>query len=541
MIIGVAMSRCIDEPDKVMDFHVEEMETDEVREILDLARVQDDIGLIDLLKDSSTTPKSEWRHSKHGRSSTVRPAKARKIEETTKIIAIEEVSTSSDDEDDLVPYQKPVDDAEDSEDDVTLINRDKPKAPIYIVDLIKQLQLPSDKLDVISLALKAAAGLIRRKAGFGTEVSDNVHSLATALINLRDGMSKPEHQQEQLDALVACIVAQPVAMGKHLALTYFDGDFSMSQRSTLLVAIGLGAREVAGFEDARMTSSQQQDIDLFPSQRLPAHLQPKPEPAGQKRQPQKLIGVSNPIAMLTNAANQDTIRPMAVAAAQSQEGPEILKVTRTSTRLQVSKDNAAQQQSRTKKISRDIYNILTNNIFLPIISPLAAILQFASSSAGRSINTTLVDPTILTLHLQTLTLIMHTLGPTGLSAPSIYASIVHEVLTLLIALHHHKVVCDAIVLPATLGLLLALVDITSEIGVAAQERLLADPFGMQVSELVAWVGSLENSGVAPPPTKEDGRGGEGVAWTVLAAGIQVRWYEMGRKFQGRMLGLQMYD
>lgn len=75
----------------------------------------------------------------------------------------------------------------------------------------------------------------------------------------------------------------------------------------------------------------------------------------------------------------------------------------------------------------------------------------------------------------------------------------------------------------------------------AQERLLSDEFGETVSELVRWVSGLEDNG-APPPTKnEDGRGGEGVAWTVLAAGIQVRWMEIGKKFQGRMLGLADED
>lgn len=541
MTIGVAMSRCTDEPDKVMKFDVEEMETAEVRDMLALVDLKDEIGDIEQLKNTSHVEQAPWKQQPVSRNLPFRPAKVRKIEPTSKIMSIEEVSASSEDEDDLVPYQKPTDDPEDSEDDVTLINRDKPKAPIYIVDLIKQLQSASDKLDIISLAIKTAAGLIRRKTGFGTEVSDNIHSLASALINLRDGMSKPEHQQELLDALVACVVALPAIMGKHLAVTYLDGDFSMSQRSTLLIAIGLGAREVAGFDDSRLTQSQQQELDLFPSQRLPPHLQPKKPAKTNNKQPSRLIGMSNPIAMLTNAANQDTIRPMAVAAAQTQEGPEVLKVTRTSSRLQVSKEKILQQQNRSSKIPRDIYNILANNIFLPLASPLAAILQYTSSSAGRSIATTLIDPTILTLHLQTLTLLLHTLGPTGLSLPNIYSSIVHEVLTLLLALHHHKVVYDAIVLPATLGLFLALIDITTEIGVSAQERLLADPFEMQVSELVAWTSSLENSGVAPPSTKEDGRGGEGMAWTVLAAGIQVRWYEMGRKFQGRMLGLQMYD
>lgn len=92
-----------------------------------------------------------------------------------------------------------------------------------------------------------------------------------------------------------------------------------------------------------------------------------------------------------------------------------------------------------------------------------------------------------------------------------------------------------------LSIFLALVDITSEIGVSAQERMLADPFGNTVAELVRWIGSLDSGGRAPPPAKEeDGRTGA-MPWTVMAAGIQVRWYEMGKKFQGRMLGFELDD
>ncbi|KAK5087899.1 telomere binding protein [Lithohypha guttulata] len=540
MIVGVGMSRCVDEPDKVMDFHVEEMETAEVKEMLGLVDVEDQIGELEGLKHLPHSLTTDNRALQKRKSTSLKPSNTKKLQATSKIMTIEEVSSSSDDEDDLVPYQKRLDDPEDSDEDPTLVNRDKPRPPIYIVDLIKQLQSPSDKLDIISLALETAASLIRRKAGFGTELFDNIYNLASALINLQDGMSKHEHQQQRLDALVACMVAQPVEMGKYLTSTYFEGEFSLSQRSTLLVAIGLGAREVAGFRDAKAAQAQAEETDNFPSRRLPPHLQLNAIPGGQETKPQKLVGTSNPIAMLTNTATQDTIHPMAVAAAESQSGPEILKVTRTSSRLTLNRDKTSQQ--RKKNTPSNIHTILANNIYIRLASPLAAILSYTSTSTGSSISTLMLHSSTLTLHLQTLTLLLHTLGPTGLSTPSIYASIIHETLTLLTALHQHRVALDGIVLPAMLGLFLALIDITAEIGVTAQERLLADPFGLVVSELVKWVSGLDGSGRAPPPMKDgDGRGGEGVAWVVLAAGIQVRWYEMGRKFQGRILGLTMDD
>lgn len=541
MIVGVGISRCVDEPDKVMDFRVEEMEASEVKELLALINVQDRVGEVTELNTLPSNLERQERASRKRKVAASQAFIAQKPEPKSRILAIEEVSTSSDDEDDLVPYQKPPDDPEDSDEDPTLINRDKPRAPIYIVDLIKQLRSPSDKLDTISLALKTAVSLIRRKANFGTELSDNIHSLASTLINLQDGMSKSEHQQQRLYALIACLIAKPEPMGKYLTNVYFEGDFSMSQRSTLLIALGLGARELAGFSDAQNAQSSLKDGDLFPSQRLPGHLQPKPLTAGSgSSQSKELSGTKNPISLLTNIATQDTIRPMALAAAESQSGPEILKITRTSSRL-----NASKNKSKSKQLSlpQNIFNILTNSFYLPLASPLAAILSHTSTSRGVSTNTLLLHPSILTLHLQTLSLLLHTLGPTGLSPFNTFSSITHETLALLTSLRHNiRLSLDGVVLPAMLGLFLALIDITTEIGVTAQERLLADPFGTTISELARWVSGLEESGRAPPPMKdEDGRGGEGVAWTLLAAGIQVRWWEMGRRFQGRMLGLSLDD
>jgi len=564
MIVGVGLSECVDEPGKVMNFDVEEMGTEEVKELLALTTVKDSIGDVQDLKTTGA-PFEEQTPSRKRKIVAPRPPKSKKPEPTSKVMTIEEVSSSSDSEDDLVPYAKPMDDPEDSDEDPTLINRDKPRPPIYIIELIKQLQSSSDKLDVISLALKTAPGLIKRKAGFGTELSDNIHSLASALINLQDGMSEPEHQQQRLDALIACLVARPEQMGKYLSNTYFDGDFSLAQRSTLLIAIGMGARQLAGFTDT--TTAPGEPLDLFPSLRLPTHLQPKPisnqqhpptstSPKQNQKQKQKPLPPTNPISALANNATISTIRPLALAAAstttESGRTPNILKIahtTRTSSSLSQTRTKQQQQATqpqRTRPIPRNIHTILANNIYIPLTIPLTALLSYTTTAAATrqtstSTSTLLLHPTILTLHLQTLTLTLHTLGPPGLSPPQTFTTITHETLSLLAALAHRPTIYDPAVLPAALSLLLALLDITVEIGVSAQERILGADLGDQAAELVRWVGALEGmrGGSVPAPTTATENGG--VAWTVLAAGIQVRWYEMGRRFQGRMLGLEVDD
>lgn len=540
MIIGVGMSQFVDEPDKTMDFKVEEMETENVKYMLGLTKIQDRVGDIAELK---SFPRVQERHTRPKKSEVRELKQSRKAESplASKIISIEEVLASSSEEDDLVPYQKPTDDHEDSDEDPTLINRHKPKAPVYVIDLIKQLQLPSTNLDVIALALKTAPVLIRRKIGFGTELSDNIHGLASALVNLQDGLSKPEHRQQRLDALIACMVAQPKEMGKYLTNTYFNGEYSLVQRSTLLTAIGLGAREIAGCSNDTAAGS---GISAFPSQRLPPHLQPNPLSAANGTKQNQLATNWNPVSTFTNTATTDTIRPLALAAAETQSGPSVLQVartTRTSSRLTKSQKKLDSAQ-RTKRIPRDVHDILANSIYLPLTSPLSAILVYISAHPSSSnLASLILHPTTLSLHIQTLTLLLHTLGPTGLSTPTVYFSITHETLLLLTYLSRSTLALDGIVLPTLLGLLLALVDLTVEIGVVAMERLIGAEFGGQVAELVRWVAGLEDRNDVPPPSNADENEARGMPWTVLAAGIQVRWMEIGKRFQSRMLGLRDDD
>src|SRR5204862_6960987 len=49
MIVGVAVSRLVDDPDKTMKFDIEEMDTEEVTVLLGLVNVRDEIGDIQVL------------------------------------------------------------------------------------------------------------------------------------------------------------------------------------------------------------------------------------------------------------------------------------------------------------------------------------------------------------------------------------------------------------------------------------------------------------------------------------------------------------
>lgn len=534
MVVGTALSQCVDGPDKSLKFDVEDMSSDYVQNLLDLLNTDDQLGdLEDLKLNQSKVPK---QYQPPVRQQSTAQLTTKEPGNISKIIAIEELSSSSDDEDDLVPMTKPLHDPEDSDEDVTLINRNKPRPPVYIRDLIKKLNSPNDNLDVIALAIKTAAPLIRRKAGFGTELKDSIYELTSTLVNLQDGLSEPEHLQQRVEALQACFVAEPSLIGSYLSNIYFEGDLSLSQRSTILTVLGIGSRTIAGLQGG----TQLHDVDGFPSQKLLPDLQPLPVTATRRSSTNESY---NPVTILAANATRETIGPLAEAAASSQGGPDILKVgqiTRTSASLSIKAKRDGDVKNRQKIVPKNLYNILAHEVFIPLTSSMTAVLLFVRSKASTRTNTLLLHPSNLSLHLQTLTLLLHTLGSTGLGLTQIQMSVTSEILLMMLAIQSvTQLALDPVVLPAFLGLLLALIDITTEVGVTAQEILLGNEFGPRVAECIRWVDQLENMPGTPSPSTESGKGVGGMAWTVLAAGIQVRWYEIGKHFQSKMMGFQL--
>lgn len=524
MIVAVAMSKLVDKPDKVMNFGVEEMEGEEAQQWLDLVYIQDDIGSLDDLPKGELPPENTKHSSK-----TIKPTRQKRVSVTpephsSKIIAIEEICetqdpTSDEDEPGLHPYARPDSDPSDSEEDPTLIDRNKPAAPVYITSLIKQLNA-NDNPSAVELALKTAPTLIRRKANFGDELSYNILQLASALINLQDGMAKEEMHQLRVDALIACLVSKPAVMGPWLVGMYFEGDLSIAQRSSLLTTIGLGARELAGLDDEleQQPSPQKTEDSSFPSKKLPPRLE-------------STYGASSAVDTLSNALSYRTLQPMALEAADKLTGPNVLKVRTFSSRMAVAAKGAAKAEARSKRIPKDIHKLLAEAMYLPLCSRLTLLLSSLSTTPYLA-NITLLHPSLLKLNLQTLIVLISTIGPNALQL----STLTRESLLLLTELHTiPSLVHDPIILPPTLHLLLTLLDLNVEAGATAEERLVTD-FGSMVAELVSWAAGL---GDRTSVTQVDADPALGMAmpWPVLVAGIQVKWQEVGRKFQGRMLGL----
>jgi len=517
MVVAAAVSRLVDQPGKVLDFGIEEMEDEEAQRWLKLVHVEDKVGRIDdLLLLSQQPPDFVQRTTRRQIKATrgpERPQSQVRIQ-NSKIISIEEVEETSEDEADLVPYPKPDDDPSDSEDDPTLITRSsKPTAPVYIIDLIRQLQA-DDKPDAVDLALKTAPGLIRRKAHFGHELSDNAVAVVSALINVQESMSKRESQQIRLEGLIASLVSTPARIGPWIASMYFEGDFSIAQRSSLLTTVGLAARELAGYKDDPL-QDRDESLPAFPSKRLPPHL----------------AAIYNPIDAAARQIERSTLRPLALEAADKMTGPDILKVRTFSSRMEVEKKAAQKSKERSQRIPKNLHKLLADSLYLPLCCRMSLVL----SSHTNLSSTTLFEPHLMRLFLQTLTVVVSTLGPHAVQLPTV----TRETLILLTSLHTSatRLAHDPVVLPALLQLLLTTLDLNIEAGPVAEEHLVTD-FGAMVAELVTWASNIANL-VSVPVVSGDGM--EGMPWTILVAGIQVKWHEVGKKFQGRMLGLMGDD
>ena len=131
MIVGTAISELVDPNERRMNFGAEEIKSVEAQWYRNLTRLEDSIGSISDLKTTSPVATKEHPSSKV----EVRNGKLYKglaqSTPTSKIVSIEEITNGSySEEDDLPVYEKPDSDASDSDEDPTLVQRDKPSAPV---------------------------------------------------------------------------------------------------------------------------------------------------------------------------------------------------------------------------------------------------------------------------------------------------------------------------------------------------------------------------------------------------------------------------
>ena len=137
MVVGVAVSELIDKPENRMKFDVEELETEEAKWYRQLIYVDDKTGdFTDAKtcwkKKGPARPNREniqLKEKKKSISNQAAPRNLPRMPTGPRIIEVLD-EDDSDDSDDLQPYAKPDSDPEDESEDPTLVNRNKPTAPV---------------------------------------------------------------------------------------------------------------------------------------------------------------------------------------------------------------------------------------------------------------------------------------------------------------------------------------------------------------------------------------------------------------------------
>ncbi|KAI9802413.1 MAG: hypothetical protein M1825_002796 [Sarcosagium campestre] len=526
MVVGLAVSKLVDKPDKRMKFSLEELEGPESQWYQSLTGVDDPLGDVTNLERNLATVVSAAAKTQKVRKHNGTHSQGKHPSQTSKIISIQEVTKSSppDTDDDLIAYEKPDTDEEDEDEDPTTIQRDKPSAPVYILDLINGLR-DDENFDRHRLALSAAAGLIQRKAHFGTEVSDNTEELASVLAGLHDKFEMDQFDEMRQHATIALVAAQPEKIGPWLARSFFEGDYSLSQRGSMLIALGLGARTLAGHSSSLAASST--SLSSFPSKTLPPRLHSiysdkdeKTNLALARSKQSKGKGRSNnssQLSSITAQLSQTLLEPLALTAADSLTGPDALKIRTFSSRMSV-------ERKRAPPSANALAPLVGPYFFFPLTARFAAQLSASGGNGG-----VYLSPHLLPTFIRTLVVIVHAAGA---SAP-VLPQVTSEMWDLLLAVRVHAV-GEAPVLEAVLLALLTLLDLN-----AGRYRQLAEEHARELHETMAWVQQVFDGlrgGGSGGGVGGWGKDDEGERARTLAAGVLVRGREVVEKYQRVLMG-----
>lgn len=130
MVVGTAISSLVDKRESRMEFGVDELKTDEAMAYISLVNIDDQMGTV---KDLAEMSRAHRQNEKPNSKATNPPRGPKAQHPKAEVAKIVEIVDDDEADDDLVPYAKPDSDAEDSEEDATLVRRNKPKAPVYVL------------------------------------------------------------------------------------------------------------------------------------------------------------------------------------------------------------------------------------------------------------------------------------------------------------------------------------------------------------------------------------------------------------------------
>ncbi|KKA27530.1 hypothetical protein TD95_001806 [Thielaviopsis punctulata] len=507
MVIAETLSGLVDGANK-LSFGMEETDADDVVWMKGLPKVVDEPGPITSLIRSRTSDITiPSGPPLAGPEKKPQKKKTEKVTVSKVKPIIEEIDSESEDED-LQAYAKPDSDAEDSEEDATLVTRNKPKAPVYIRTLLQYIR-DTESYDKQKLALDNAALLVRRKANFGTEVADHIDELVSALLIMDDHFDIPDFYQKRLDAIVALVVAQPQLAGPILARDAFMGDFSLAQRASILSAIAIGIREVAGIDNSKYTA-------LFPSKRLPAAMEDlyltesarssvTHASAGAALKPMSLTELD----MITEDFTHRFVSPIAASAVDSQTGPDALKVETLSGR--VTRKTTA--RPRIRAIPNTTAALIARSAFFPLTAHMQRAVHVHGSVFFQ-------HPFLMATAVKTLAVCLHAAGPATLVLPQMISELWDILLALrTLAARHLNVLGSLFAAWATV------LEVMQE-----RQRELCEQYGRRIVETQEWAAEMFGKL----------RGGEGAGEEnrvkMLVAAVLVRLREVVERYQALLWG-----
>ncbi|KKY34113.1 putative telomere length regulation protein [Diaporthe ampelina] len=434
---------------------------------------------------------------------------------------IEEVDSDEEDDDDIVPLTKPADDEVDSDDDPETVRRDKPKAPVYIRNLITYLR-DTEGYDHQKLALTTAPTLIRRKANFGTEVKEHAEELASLLVGIQDKFDIENFYDLKLQGMIAILVAQPQMMGPWFARTFFGGDYSVAQRASVLTVMGLSAREISGHANSEYTAAAS-----FPSQTLPEkmkrlYVEDAAAISDRLASPSSLKALPpSALDRISESLTSDFMAPLAADAADSATGPDALKLSTFKSRLD-QQHNSTTRKSKIKPRVRAIPNTTAQLIAASFFFPLTARFQSAARSTTGRTRGIVFQPFLLSLYIKTLALLLHAAGPSTLSLPDMTAELWELLLGSSVRAH---TVGDLGVTNAVLFALLTLLEVNGD-----RMRDICQGMPREVVETQEWVAQIFCG-----TRGEDG--GEENDVKMLAAGVLMRIREGMDKHRALLMAI----
>ena len=318
--------------------------------------------------------------------------------------------------------------------------------------------------------------------------------------------------------MVALVVAQPQVMGPWFCRTFFEGDYSLSQRGSVLTVLGLSAREIAGFEISEYTSAT-----AFPSKTLPERVEQlylEHSARDQRSTSSSLKALpASALDSITKSLTSDIMAPIAANAADAVTGPDVLKLSSFTSRLKEKQGPASKVKAKPKvrAIPNTTAQLISTSFFFPLTARFQSILHTASARTRGII----FQSFLLSQYLKTGALLLHAAGPSTFALPDMTAEYWSLLLGSSVQAHCAG---DLAVTHAVLFGLLTLLDVNGN-----RMRDLCRDMGREVVQTQEWV-----SGVFDNTRGEDGGLENDVK--MLSAGILIRLREGIEKYRSLLMG-----